>query len=58
MFNRIAWQLSAVYPKFVDIETITEKSTPFAVLLRGEAKLRDTLTLPIHFRYHAASDKR
>lgn len=49
--------LNAIYPKFVDIEKITEKSSPFTVLLRGTPKTEETLTLPIHFRYHAASDK-
>ncbi|XP_030560318.1 uncharacterized protein LOC115762292 isoform X2 [Drosophila novamexicana] len=47
--------LDAVYPKFVDVEIITEKAEPFSVLLRGTPKITDTLTLPIHFRYHAAS---
>ncbi|KAL7735903.1 hypothetical protein ACLKA6_002353 [Drosophila palustris] len=49
--------LNAIYPKFVDIEIITEKAKPFTVLLRGAVKSEETLTLPIHFRYHAASDK-
>ncbi|XP_034111278.1 phosphatidylinositol-glycan biosynthesis class X protein [Drosophila albomicans] len=49
--------LNAIYPKFVDIEAITEKATPFTVLLRGKASTEETITLPIHFRYHAASDK-
>ncbi|XP_064547820.1 uncharacterized protein PIG-X [Drosophila montana] len=49
--------LNAVYPKFVDVEIITEKAEPFSVLLRGTPKITDTLTLPIHFRYHAASRK-
>ncbi|ALC42740.1 CG30381, partial [Drosophila busckii] len=51
-------KLSAVYPKFVDIEIITENAKPFNVLLRGAPKITETLVLPIHFRYHAASDKR
>ncbi|XP_034479570.1 uncharacterized protein LOC117785586 isoform X2 [Drosophila innubila] len=49
--------LNAIYPKFVDIEIITEKAKPFTVLLQGTVKTEETLTLPIHFRYHAASDK-
>ncbi|KAH8297281.1 hypothetical protein KR044_010069, partial [Drosophila immigrans] len=49
--------LNAIYPKFVDIEIITEKATPFTVLIRGTPSKKETITLPIHFRYHAASDK-
>ncbi|XP_030382823.1 phosphatidylinositol-glycan biosynthesis class X protein [Scaptodrosophila lebanonensis] len=49
-------KLVAVYPKFVDIEQPTEKANAFTVLLRGSPKITDTLTLPIHFRYHAPSD--
>ncbi|XP_034651454.1 phosphatidylinositol-glycan biosynthesis class X protein [Drosophila subobscura] len=51
-------RLSAVYPKFVNIEEATERAQPFSVLLRGVPKLMEVVTLPIHFRYHAPSDKR
>ncbi|XP_002004205.2 uncharacterized protein LOC6578290 [Drosophila mojavensis] len=47
--------LNAKYPKFVDVEIITEKAKPFSVLLRGSTKIKDPIQLPIHFRYHAAS---
>ncbi|XP_032590708.1 uncharacterized protein LOC116805045 isoform X2 [Drosophila grimshawi] len=50
--------LNAVYPKFIDIEIITEKAKPFTVLLRGNPKITASQSLPIHFRYHAASKKR
>ncbi|XP_016943320.3 phosphatidylinositol-glycan biosynthesis class X protein [Drosophila suzukii] len=51
-------RLSAVYPKFVNIEVATERAQPFSVLLRGTPKITETLALPVHFRYHAPSDKR
>lgn len=51
-------QLSAVYPKFVNVEVATERAQPFDVLLRGTPKITETLALPVHFRYHAPSDKR
>ncbi|XP_037949074.1 phosphatidylinositol-glycan biosynthesis class X protein [Teleopsis dalmanni] len=51
-------KLSAVYPNFVDIELSTEKAEPFTVLLKGVTKTTGAINLPIHFRYHAPSDKR
>ncbi|XP_068145498.1 phosphatidylinositol-glycan biosynthesis class X protein isoform X1 [Drosophila tropicalis] len=51
-------RLRAVYPKFVDIEVPAMLGQPFNVLLGGAPKITDTLILPIHFRYHAPSDKR
>ncbi|KAH8284563.1 hypothetical protein KR018_004295, partial [Drosophila ironensis] len=51
-------RLSAVYPKFVNIEVAAERAETFSVLLRGTPKITETLALPVHFRYHAPSDKR
>ncbi|XP_016993700.2 phosphatidylinositol-glycan biosynthesis class X protein [Drosophila takahashii] len=51
-------RLSAVYPRFVNIEVATERAEPFSVLLLGTPKITETLALPVHFRYHAPSDKR
>ncbi|KAH8372666.1 hypothetical protein KR009_002383 [Drosophila setifemur] len=51
-------RLSAVYPKFVNIEVAAERAETFSILLRGTPKITETLTLPVHFRYHAPSDKR
>ncbi|XP_033156137.1 uncharacterized protein LOC117138277 isoform X2 [Drosophila mauritiana] len=51
-------RLNAIYPKFVNIEVATERAQPFSVLLRGTPKITESLALPLHFRYHAPSDKR
>uniref|UniRef100_F3YDB9 Phosphatidylinositol-glycan biosynthesis class X protein n=3 Tax=Drosophila melanogaster TaxID=7227 RepID=F3YDB9_DROME len=51
-------RLNAIYPKFVNIEVATERAQPFSVLLRGTPKITESLALPVHFRYHAPSDKR
>ncbi|KAI8118959.1 hypothetical protein FF38_10221 [Lucilia cuprina] len=50
-------KLDAIYPSFVDIEKPTEQSKPFEVFLKGVPKITDTITLPIHFRYHAPNDE-
>ncbi|XP_039227137.1 uncharacterized protein LOC6528498 isoform X2 [Drosophila yakuba] len=51
-------RLNAIYPKFVNIEVATERAQPFSVLLLGTPKITESLALPLHFRYHAPSDKR
>lgn len=43
---------------FVDIETPTEKSEPFDIHLFGSTAFLQTISLPIHFRYHAPGNKR
>ncbi|KAM7345498.1 phosphatidylinositol glycan anchor biosynthesis class X [Cochliomyia hominivorax] len=50
-------KLDAFYPSFVDIEKPTEQSNDFEVYLKGVPKITDTLTLPIHFRYHAPKEE-
>lgn len=52
------FQLDAIYPSFVDIEKPTEQSQDFEVFVKGIPKITDTITLPIHFRYHAPNDER
>ncbi|CAD7014721.1 uncharacterized protein LOC101458718 [Ceratitis capitata] len=50
-------KLSATYPKFIDIESPTEKSSPLNVLLYGKSQSIEVFKLPIHYRYHLPSKK-
>ncbi|XP_053962209.1 uncharacterized protein LOC128865854 [Anastrepha ludens] len=48
-------KLNAIYPPFIDIESPTEKSKSFTVLLKGIPHPTDNIKLPLHYRYHAPS---
>ncbi|XP_013116284.1 phosphatidylinositol-glycan biosynthesis class X protein [Stomoxys calcitrans] len=50
-------KLDAIYPGYVDIEKPTEESSDFEIFIKGSTKVSDTVTLPIHFRYHAPNDE-
>ncbi|XP_075169566.1 phosphatidylinositol glycan anchor biosynthesis class X [Haematobia irritans] len=50
-------KLNTIYPRFVDIEKPTEESSDFEIFVKGSTKVSDTITLPIHFRYHAPNDE-
>lgn len=56
--SKTYFKIDVIYPSFVDIEKPTEQSKGFEVFLKGIPKTTDTLTLPIHYRYHAPSDER
>lgn len=43
---------------FVDIEKPAEKSQPFNIHLFGDTAFLQTLSLPIHFRYHEPANRR
>lgn len=42
----------------IDIEIPTEKSEPFNIHLFGDTAFLQTISLPIHFRYHAPGNRR
>lgn len=44
--------------EFIDIEKPTEQSEPFYIHLFGDTAFLQTISLPIHFRYHAPGNKR
>lgn len=44
--------------EFIDIEKSTEQSEPFYIHLFGDTAFLQTISLPIHFRYHAPGNKR
>lgn len=48
-------KLSGIFPDFVDIESPTEKSKSFTIMLKGVPQSMDIIKLPIHYRYHAPS---
>lgn len=48
-------KLNGIFPEFVDVESPTEKSKSFTIMLNGVPQTKDVIKLPIHYRYHAPS---
>lgn len=42
----------------VNVEAMASKSEPFRIYLFGDSTSRNTIHLPVHFRYHLAGDQR
>lgn len=51
-------QIQYYIAREVDIEKPTEASPEFEILIYGNTAFMQTISLPIHFRYHAPAHKR
>lgn len=56
---RVFFQIHYFIDKeFIDVEKPTELCEPFDIYLYGNTAFLQTISLPIHFRYHAPGNKR